>query len=433
MNEDTFIYNFIVYGTLESDLLRLENVRCQLTFSNLNPSVNKAKISILSTHKFDVKKCINSKTMLFKSEDEYTSIKFDSTFNSFNEISYEESELNLHISTLEKTNTLDKIKPTKFSFMFFITQTSLFKNRKYGTFHPQRGYYRGWNSLSNKWDDSDIFKYTLDDINFSVYQGFLSDEQVLEANGNNSHILIEQNIVECVIDETNADFEIIKNRVITQLKKFLFILSFIEGRKMDWYYLTIWSRSSDRLVREDQIYKTLNGKIFLGVNHIRFSTKHLLDLFPKLLSSYQTILDTEKQKFDKLLNMYLIAFNTEPIEAKIIFSITCLDLVKNYDSSPKSENDKIFINKLLKSCKSNGIDWLDLFPYLTEQVVVNNKKTLELYRIRKELVHEGNFNTDIKLILKEIKNVRSLVERFLLSLLNISWVDSGLAQGSKPD
>ena len=84
--------------------------------------------------------------------------------------------------------------------------------------------------------------------------------------------------------------------------------------------------------------------------------------------------------------------------------------------------NKPFDSQLIKACIKSDVEWLDIFPYLTEDYVSKNKSLLN--KIRNEIIHEGQYPENYIKIKKELKSVRALCERLILKLLGIDYKDT---------
>lgn len=297
--------------------------------------------------------------------------------------------------------------------------------------HYKKGYLRGWEGWKNEdlaESDSKVNEW-IDDIYFVPSDlGIIGFSEILEFSDSTIEnkdvtIVFKQMTIQCKIENIQDPMDIILKKIENIIGDYLTILSFIERDRIEWYYCCIYSENrEERMYDETLKYrKSIIRKAPTFSDHFLSNRTKLQKSHIELTKLFSALSETGKGQIEKIISRFLIANRIEAIDTQVIYWHSCLDvLIKEFDVNGRSFN-----HKLVNACKKSGIEWLDLYPDMTEENI-SLKKEFPINKIRNEMLHDGEYPENYQLVFSDIPKVRALCERFITKLIGFDYHNSGL-------
>jgi hypothetical protein len=420
----------VAIGSIFNSSTYIEDVKCELSYSKYNTRN-------IVVHFSNIDRKIK---LLKEILDSNESLKFKS-FSNNREIYLEGFKYNLNLSyeigaklVLFPTESIiidkyEDTKPSEIRFTFFLPKSQIFKRSSFLVRNKELGLSTGWVKASSdnedmEWDERKyLLKGNLGEM--SITPGFEFEETNYEEIGFEATLVINQLYMKYKIDLAENDIDEVEVLVKGEINEYLKILSFLECRRMNWNYLNIFAINDESIpVFEKHIFNQIPKTKFLNqedIHYIKWKSSYQ-KIYPEIVMKY-TKLDLDTKKFiDRVIERYLVAFTHDKIDTKIIYALSCLDLLRNY----AKVGNKPFTPKLIEACKKFGIYWLDLFDYLDEESIIKAKADMYLNEVRNNIIHEGHYPDDYTKAIEEVDKAKALCERFILRMLNINYENTGL-------
>lgn len=422
----------VFYGELILSEEIIKNVRCELTVNNTDTENNVAEISLPNSINVNVMNDLHiHKKIIFKATNHSNTLYLESSRYSFHSNFTWESSLLLYPNRVIMENLYSEKEIKKVIFRAFISPSELLFNESVLTFHESKGLLSGWNnnldSEKSEWSE-DYFKYQSQIGIIELIPAFLFKE-LNDNKYKKEYYSLRQLVVYCTVDNFK-NIDDLYELFMKELGKMTKALSFLFVKRFNCWYREITTIDVDNypsLVK--RIYIKSLTKAPLKDNRFIYGEAYASwrANINKIIDALTSIKLEDATLFDKLLDRYLVAFTYEKIDTKIIYALSCLDLVRNsFKKSLKVKQS--FTPNLIDVCETNNIEWLDLFPYLTKSEVFNKKikKDMYLNKVRNNIIHHGIYPANYTESNDEILRARALSERFILKLLNIDYHSTGL-------
>lgn len=429
---EEFSEKMVFYGDLILSNEIISDLRCELTVNHTNTENNIAVISFPHSINFQIMNKLHLyNKFIFKSENHSEQIYIESNTYKFHSKFTWESSLVLYPSKVILSNYYSKKEINKVIFRAFITPSETLFNESVITFHEGRGLLSGWHDSKTaskfSWSD-DHFKYQSQLGTIELVPAFLFQELKNDLY-RKEYYALRQMLVYCQIDDPiNIDelFELFAS----ELAKFMDALSFLFVKRFSSWYKEIRTMDTENYPSfEKRIYTKSFKKVQLKDNRFIYGDlyKQWRPLISKIIDSLTNLNQNDTTLFNKLLDRYLVAFTYDKIDTKIIYALSCLDLIRN-SFKKNAQHLQSFTPHLLDVCETNNIEWLDLFPYLTKSEVFDKqiKKDMYLNIVRNEIIHHGIYPSNYDESRDEILKARALSERFILKLLGIDYHSTDL-------
>ena len=430
-----FNQNFRFLGDIINGDNKIEDVLCELNANIID--TNSMQVKLIPTNKslFSIMANLKAKEPIkIISKNYYTKIYLESVFNSLNsdENLGQYATLNVryfeHIDKYDQSGVLKKIH-----LSFYIPSSSIFSRERHFTSHYTRGILSGWvekkerQNIKEEWvNEKYIIKSKFGF--FEIVPSFLFGEIEMDESDKKGKFLIDQIILSVNLQfNKGLNYEVI-DKISSEVNKFLRVISFLEGEFIEWNRLKIVGKNKNKFLYEKNISRwvvPLKNKFKDNIYYKKCRNDYL-KLSSILFNRYIELKELEKKEFDKILDRFLIASTENKIDTQIIYWHSCLDiLLKLFYAKGKS-----FTHKLIYVCKTNNIDWLDLFAYLTEESL-KQKKEIEINKIRNDIIHYGVHPVNYDRIIKELPNVKSMCERLICKALGVDYRNTCIGKYKK--
>lgn len=413
-----FDKRYVFTGELYNSKSSVENIRCEVTLNEIDTSSLFASIIVLKPSTVEIEKLLNSRegiNIRSKESGRYFEILGGGYNHQMSSTEGETFKVSVKRCMYQEFYSDDN--PQKVYYRFHISPSQIFCRINSITFHYKKGLISGWQEKNKGWEDE---KYTLTNnlgiISFEP--SFVFTEIKDDAYKEGSYLVKEQLIIMHELILNSPYKENYLDKVEESVNDYLKIISFLESRRLEWFYLNVFAQSKNPYPDfEKHIYKksTLNslGKINI---HYAINRGAYQKLLPIIVDRYQLLNKTIRKNVDKILDRFLVAVTHDKIDTCIIYWHSCLDLlIKEIVGT-----NKPFDLKLIKACLKSNVEWLDLFPYLSEEYIKRGNKSL-VNKIRNEIIHEGKYPDNYSTIRKELRSVRALCERLILKLIGIDY------------
>lgn len=427
-----FNEKIVFYGELILSDETIKDLRCELTINHTNTDYNIAEISLPSTLRVRIHNLLNTQNkIIFQTENKNKSIYVESYGYILQDKFMWEASLTLYPYKVVIKDSYSDKEIKKVVFRAFVSPSELLFNETYLTYHEAKGLLSGWDYVSNpekpEWIDNN-FKYESEIGIIELIPGFIFKE-LKDDKFKQQYNIIRQLIVYCKL-EGDTDMKNSEQIFFKKLGKLKKSLSLLFVKRINSWYMEVFAQDSDNSpVFDKRTFLKLSKKTQLKDNRLIVGIVHkkwrstisgIMERLSKL--TYEKV-----ELFEKLLGRYLVAFTYDKIDTRIIYALSCLDLIKN--SFERRIKERLsFTPNLIDVCETNRIEWLDLFPYLTKEEVFykNIKRDMYLNEVRNDLIHYGIYPDNYNKSHDEILRARALSERFILRLLEIDYHKTGL-------
>ena len=429
---EEFNEKIVFYGDLILTEEIIKNLRCELTVNHTDTENNVAEISLPRSINVQLMNDLHlHKKFIFKSEIHSKRLYLESSRYTFHSNFIWESSLLLYPNQVIIEDFYSEKEIRKVIFRAFISPSELLFNESVLTFHEGKGLLSGWNKISNSektsWSE-DYFNYQSQIGIIELIPAFLFKE-LKDNKYKKEYYSLRQLVVYCTIDNLK-NIDDLDELFMKELSKMTKALSFLFVKRVNCWYREIKTIDVDNYPSlEKRIYIKSLKKAPLKDNRFIYGDAYAQWRvnISKIIDALTNLNQKDAALFDKLLDRYLVAFTYEKIDTKIIYALSCLDLIRNsFNKSLKVKQS--FTPNLIDVCETNNINWLDLFPYLTKTDVFDKqiKKDMYLNTVRNDIIHYGIYPVSYDISRDEILRARALSERFILKLLNIDYHSTGL-------
>lgn len=424
---DLFKENYVFRCTVTWDKNIFENIRCELNVNELDINSMGATLTEFDSSLESILRAMDSNSLIrIKSENYPHEIELEGRLKSFS-IGGDGAKVLTNVNLYSFVTNIKDGNISNYHFLFYLPKLETFSFPKFITRHFSRGYLVGWRALfeeksSEEWEDNKYDFITEKGV-LTFIPGYLFKEINLGDKFEKAPILINQLYTSITVDSRNEALNCVKSSIECILNAYLRIIALYESHFVNWYRLIITAfNEKDELIFKKEIIKRVpdNPKTNLYRKRLINYDKSLIDYLPELVSNYNKLNNKLRLQYDSILDRYIIACSQKMVDTKLIYIHSCLDLIcKFVGSSGKSLNHKV-----INACKKTNLDWIDLFPYMTEQSLVDKGEFI-LNKVRNDILHYGTYPQDYNIVVKEIDKTIALTERFLFSFLNFDYKKIG--------
>lgn len=435
---ELFNETIICYGKIKSNNLIVDNLRCTLNLNRVDTRLITAEIIEPEPKTGKINSIIQgNKEIIFEADKFGRQVLIKSRNNSYQIKFSEEAKITLlpYFVSVNDIYEIDKIK--KVSFTSSITPSKTIFERQMITNHFSKGLLGNWNvskkSPSDKeWLENEILIKTSFG-EFKLFPGFVFKEE----KGKNylqSYNILRQLFITLKLENDDVNLSDKFRKYEEEINIFLKSLSFLFAKRFEVYFTNIFCQGVDgKALSESSVYYRIKTEPIIEDNRFVYGDNYtkLFSTMRDTIKSYKALNNTEKVLFDKIMERYLIAFTYRKVDTAVIYSLSCLDIIKNSLRGNKRRNG--FIKDLIEVCEIKNIEWIDLFPYLLKEDIYDKKikKDMELNKIRNDIIHFGKYPSNYISVQEEILSTRALCERFLLKHLSMEYPNSILGRKTK--
>ena len=324
----------VVYGDLILSNEIISNLRCELTVNHTNTENNVAVISFPRSMNIQIMNKLHlHKKFIFKSENQSKQIYIESNAYEFQSKFTWESSLVLHPSKVILTDYYSDKEINKVVFRAFISPSETLFNESVLMFHEGRGLLSVWNDSKDatkmSWSE-DYFKYHSQLGTIELVPAFLFQELKNDLH-KKEYYTLRQLILYCQIDNPKNIDELYELFVL-ELSKFIDALSFLFVKRFSNWYKEIRTINNEHYPSlEKRIYTKSLKNVQVKDNRFIYGElyKQWRPLVSKIIDALTNLNQNDTTLFKKLLDRYLVAFTYEKIDTKIIYALSCLDLIRN--------------------------------------------------------------------------------------------------------
>lgn len=426
-----FTKDWIVYGSLKSDGIELENVRCEIHLNRLDTSEMTADL-------FDTEGIVGNKLC------EMMSKKVDFTGNNIHEGVRMNGQLigisqggnsdrigRLQIFQYEETFLIHDTPLNSISFLYHITPCDIFSRKRMMLSHDMKGLLFGY----NKWTDGDQELWKEDDTwyetnigKFCFYPGLVFSEQ-----SDGSYIVKEQLKVVVTVSGECLDYQKIKFEVQEKLKTFLHILSVIEGKFVNWFYCEVDARGETTKGFVSELYKRTPNNKYRKSEHLETYALKYKETLPIIVEKYSQLQDNTKTELDKAFKQALVASVPKTtVETKLLYWHSCLDILVYIAGPGVGERRRMgFSKSLVVTCEKLNIGWNDLYPYIIRDEIFSDQKAdFKITTFRNNMIHWGVYPTDKEYqeVFNENSRAVTLFERMITKIMGLDYAETPLGK-----
>lgn len=426
-----FDKRYIHYGSLEYKGKIIGSCRCEVVTNEIEPDSWKGTISVFEGSAMDLHRAMDSPYDLqFVSKDDQETLTIKLMFPSLSMSSYNDELLKFRIKEFSLQRKYDIKETTKVFISYFIPFSELYKRRVGVSQHYMKGLLSGWEGWRREYGDGKVTSEWNDEINslpspigeIAFIPIMLFKETPIEET--DTTVVVDQMIIQCTIEKSELALDDAKKTLDEIIADYLYILSFLEGDFLDWYFCRGTAQGSDKkLILEIENYRSIAK---------RKKPKHFVERFHKyrqnlqkvhvdLTRVFQSKTPEEKNEIRKVIDRYLVASRVSTIDTRLIYWHSCLDVLAKQS---KGEG-KSFSHKVVSACKNAAIDWLDIYPEINEQSL-EEKAEFPINRIRNQMLHDGEYPDDYNEVLREIPKTKALCERLITKMIGVDYNGTGL-------
>lgn len=408
-------------GTLRAGTSDVATARVTVFYNRLDPKEIRVKIGDITWFNTPPRQPIPAEEVSrldFWCKDNELTLKLDVT-NSMCFTSAETSVLEYAKSTKPSDTIKPKIgSPALSSAVYLFPLTGFTISHSFSTFSDIKGYFRGYfKSDGNdekhvEWRDESIMLETTLGV-ASLYdsmtrESYDSDEHYHgSVIGRRSVFAIESISGKVLFDRDEG----------REYARILFnMLSVLEQNSINWY--------KERFSILDKNNFAIQSDVTIVANHTAENARltnsranryksELTSFLPFMIDTYVELEDAKKTDVDEVIRSYRIATRAETIETSLVYLHSCLDLLKKMFDFPGMP----FSRNIRQACQKARVDLEDL-------VFTPSTKVIDKFRfneIRDAFLHDGFHIDSYEEVISEIRKMRALAERLLLSLMGIDY------------
>ena len=428
--KEIFDEHYRFMGDLIAKDLTLKNIICELTINTYDP--NNMEVNVIPTEGnlfFIFSSIKNNDTILIKSKAMKNEIILEVGLPSF-EMNSKTGQIGSFVvfqCTLINYYK-EEIRPNKIHCSSQIPHSSIFGRSRSFTTHHSRGILSGWserkeNNLTNDMWEEEEYSYKTDTGFLKISPSFIFGEFSFDVYKEKAKFLVDQTYLSLTVKHKELNESYIEKQFLKNTIDFLKILSFCEGEFLESKSIFFNYYFDDKILKEKKIYSRIKkmSDTDKNKNHYRKNRKNYQSIVEKLFNSFKKQDNQTQQEIVRIIDRFLIAATQKIIDTQLIYWHSCLDIINKYFNSM----GKSFSHKLIDGCSKNGIEWLDLFPNVTEESL-KTKNGFLINKFRNDMLHYGIYPQDYNLVFKELYRTRALCERFICKMLNIDYRNSGI-------
>lgn len=414
----------VVFGDLRAAKSTLEGIRCEVFLNRLNTTGLRAEVyDVSGSSAGRFLKDFMSREVVFEAIGPDGKIRFNGTVASGQVASGSDLIGTISIEHYEETWIVNHDPITQLSVVFYLTPSQIFRRRRLVTQHDFKGLLLGWrgglDSSDETWDDDSVtYQSSMGDLVF--YPGLVFAD---EPGG--GVVVRDQLKVSAALNGERLDVSHQFNLISERLGRFLDVMSFLEQRRCDWFRAEIDARGQGGKGFVTSVYKRLPNYEYSDSQHIRTHVMDYVSLIPKVVEKIEILEGPLRTNIDKaIVQMLYGAGAKQSIENQLVYWHSCLDILLKtiLSRDPASRKPEGFSRKLIVACESVGVQWNDLYPYLSrEEVFSSGKKDFLITRYRNQIIHEGLYpeSEEYGDLIAENARAKALVERLIMGLLGL--------------
>jgi hypothetical protein len=422
--------NRVLIGTLKTESQSLENTRCEVHLNTHDTSTMKADIYDLDgTRTFRFMKDFMGKHVSFQCSSDDEEITFQGTVTS-GQISDSSDRIgSVRIDDYQENLYLNREPLVTASLIYYLTPIEMFKRTRMRVFDGVRGVLFGYDDWTDEakpvWKD-ESHSYPTKVGEFVFYPGLIFEE-----DEGGSVTVMDQTKVRISMKSEGIVLDSAKGAIENTLQDYLHIVSFLENRFVHWFRCDIDARSSNGKGMVATIYRRIRKWEYRGNQYVERNAESYRQLLPKLLEKYKALDPSHRNELDTAIRQVLVAAKPDqPADTELIYWHSCLDiLVKALTGDKASKRKGLgFSRKLVLACEDVGIEWKDLYQYVTKDEIFSDelKADFKITTIRNNMIHEGIYPSDKEFadVFAENNGAATLAERMVLRILGMDYRDS---------
>ncbi len=421
--------NLVVYGSLQAEAQKLENIRCEIHLNLTDTSQLWADVYDLEgTIGIRYASGFTNKKIRFESISGNEEICFEGSRSSFQIGGGSDKIGRIRLDRYEETTHINRNQIQSISFTYYLTPIEVFKRKSVRVTHDSRGLLFGYDYLekdTSKWQD-ESFSFPTEIGDFVFYPGLIFSEEnddVVTVK-NQMKVLIQVNADNINIQETRSQVE-------AKLGEFLQMLSFIESRFTNWFVCEIDARGASGKGFVADVYKSIPQWKYPWDQHLQMHAAEYHKILPLLVDRYASLDEETKTTLDKALRQLLVATKpNQPVETELVYWHSCLEVLTKILAKDRMKEFKYwgFSKRLLQVCDDAKIEWMDLYPDIKKEEVSlqQSPQKLEITSIRNAMIHDGDYPAMDKYDAVFLENTRAaaLAERMVMCVLGIDYSET---------
>jgi hypothetical protein len=422
--------NRVLIGSLRTKSMSLEHVRCEMQLNIHDTSSMKADVYDLDgTITFRFMKDFMGKNVVFQSSADNEEITFHGTVTT-GQISDSSDRIgSVRIDSYQENSYLNREPLRSASFIFYLTPIEMFKRTRMQYLHDMKGILFGYDDWTNAekpvWkDESYSYPTKVGDLVF--YPGLIFEE------GDRGSVTVTDQVKMVIsVRSENIAIESTRAEIEGTLQDYIHIASFLENRFVHWFRCDIDARSSNGKGMVASIYKRIPKWNYRTNQYVERNSEEYRQLLPKLVDKYVALDPPKKLELDKAIRQMLVAAKPDqPVDSELIYWHSCLDiLVKGLSGDKASKRKGMgFSRKLVLACEDAGIEWKDLYQYVTRDEIFSDelKADFKITTIRNNMIHDGNYPSDKEFadVFAENNRAATLAERMVLRIFGMDYLES---------
>jgi len=425
-----FDKRYIHYGNLEYKGKMIGSCRCEVVTNEIEPDSWKGTISVFEGSQMDLHRAMGSPNDLqFVSNGEQEILNIKPMSPSFSMSSYNDELLKFRIREFTLQRKYDIKETAKIFLSYFIPFSELYKRRSGVAKHYMKGLLSGWegwrreygDDKTNEWND-EIYSLPSPIGEIAFVPIMLFQETPIEEK--DATVVVDQMTIECKMKNSELTLKDAKKAFEEVISDYLYVLSFLEGDFLDWYYCQGQARTADeKLVTEIEDYRSTRKRkkpTSLDQRFLKYR-QSLQKVHVDLTKAFQSKTQDEKNEIRKVIDRYVVASRVSAVDTRLIYWHSCLDvLAKQFRGEGSS-----FSHKVVNACKNTGINWLDIYPEINDQSL-DEKAEFPINRIRNQMLHHGEYPDDYNEVFREILKTKALCERLITKMIGIDYKETGL-------
>ena len=429
--------NRVLYGVLKSASYALENIRCEVNLNPLQPSTMTANIfDVQGTNSFRFMKDFMGQEVTFECSSESEQIIFAGVVTSVQSSGTTDKIGAVRIDSYRQDFFLNREPIVSATFVYYLTPVDMFKRTRMMCSHDMRGLLFGYDDYTD--EKSPIWKEESHSYSTNVGQLVFYPGLVFDEDDTGNVIVREQLKVAITVKEQEIDVETLKSSIEKTLEDYLYIISFLEGKFLYWFYSEIDARALSGKGFVSNVYKRIPIWEYGKSQYLERYAKEYRQIVPGLVTKYISLADQKKLDLDKAIKQLLVASKpAQPIDTELIYWHSCLDiLLKAISGESVVERKYIaFSRKLVLACEEANIEWVDLYPYVKRDEIFSDdvRADFRITTLRNNMIHEGNYPDPQQFgeVIAENSRAAALAERMILSILGVDYRNSP-AGGFRP-
>ena len=427
-----FDRRYILYGDISNSKTKIKDVRCEFLVNELATDKMKATVSAIEASIKEIQElCDSDEPIQFVSSEGGQRVLLEGKWSSFHLEGDNDEIMSFKVDRGRFIERYSDNPASTVRLTYYIPAVTLFKRRVMALDHYKKGFLVGWDGWRkenekekkpSEWT-TDEFCVPSDKGRMSFSPSFLFKDATIDDI--ETKLILEQPIIECVIDD-DPSTTIDALPVFTDMvNDYLVILSFLEGDFINWTKCSATEIGANKnsIARLEMFQRSPKRKN-KPAKHDHRRDKYrdqLQQMLVKLTRSFRMLSENEKKTVQKLITRYLVASTISLVDTRLIYWHSCLDvLIKHVRGKGKT-----FSHRLVDACKKLDVDWLDMYPDMTEESL-KEKKEFAINRIRNDMLHHGVYPDDYSQGLEELKRAAALSERFIVRILGHDYTGTGL-------